>query len=180
MAELTLPTARDWMSTDVMTFSPDDDLFEAMEQLLKHHFAAAPVVDEDGTVLGVLTEKDCLRVLTNLTYDNLVEGGKVREYQSAIRAICEPGMDLFRVVDLFLATNFPLLPVVEDDRLCGVVSRRDMLRGIRAFRKELDRVQAQLEKEAGHQADRPRTIESMQRTVANQTREQLVRLFTRR
>jgi Sec-independent protein translocase protein TatA len=55
-----------------------------------------------------------------------------------------------------------------------------MLRGIRAFRKEIDRVQAQLEKEAGHQADRPRTIESMQRTVANQTREQLVRLFTRR
>lgn len=178
--DVALPTARDWMSTRVLTFSPDDELFDAIDELLKHSFAAAPVVDEDSHLLGMLTEKDCLRVLSNLAYDNDVEGGAVRDYQSAIRVIVEPEMDLFRVAEMFLGTNFPLLPVVEGGRLCGVISRRDMLRGVRAFRGQLDRKKAAHEETAGRQADRPRTIEGMQRTVGSQSRGQLVRLFTRR
>ncbi len=177
--DVALPTARDWMSSRVLTFTPDDELFDAIDELLKHSFAAAPVVDEDNCLLGMLTEKDCLRVLSNLAYDNDFEGGAVRDYLSAIRVIVEPEMDLFRVAEMFLGTNFPLLPVVKSGKLCGVISRRDMLRGVRAFRSELDRKQAEHEQIAGRQADRPRTIENMQRTVANQSRDQLVRLFTR-
>lgn len=178
--DVALPTARDWMSTSVLTFSPEDELFDAIELLLKNSFAAAPVVDEDNCILGMLTEKDCLRVLSNLAYDNDLEGGYVKDYQSAIRVIVAPEMDLFRVAEMFLGTNFPLLPVVEGGKLCGVISRRDMLRGVRAFRSELDRRQRDQETSAGHQADRPKTIETMQRTVASQSRDQLVRLFTRR
>ncbi len=177
-----LPTARDWMSTSIMSFSPDMDLFAAIDELLKYSFAAAPVIDQEDCLLGMLTEKDCLRVLSRVAYDDDFGGEfvRVRDFHSAVRVIAEPDMDLFRVSELFLSTNFPLLPVVEENRLCGVISRRDMLRGIRAFRRDLARRQAQQEQEAGHQADRPRSIESMQRTVAGRTREQLVRLFARR
>lgn len=179
MTEVTIPTAGDCMTTEVMTFRPDDDLFTAIELLLDNHFAAAPVIDEDRHVLGMLTEKDCLRVLSNVAYDNDLVGGKVEEFQSVIRAVCSPEMDLFRVSDLFLSTNFPLLPVLEDNRLVGVVSRRDMLRGAKALRDMLDREQSALEAVAGQQADRPRSIESMQRAAASQSRDQLVRLFRR-
>ena len=178
--DVALPTARDWMSTRVLTFSPDDDLFDAIDQLLENSFAAAPVVDEDKCLLGMLTEKDCLRLLSHLAYDNDFDSGKVQDYHSAIRVIVEPHMDLFAVAEMFLSTNFPLLPVVEKGKLCGVISRRDMLRGVRAFRNSLLRKQGQAELHAGHQADRPRSIETMQRIVANQSRDQLVRLFARR
>ncbi len=179
MTDVAIPTAADWMSTNVLTFSPDDDLFDAMNQLLANHFAAAPVVDEQRCLLGVLTEKDCLRVLSHLAYENDQKGGRVSDYQSPPRVICEPGMDLFRVTEMFLSTNFPLLAVVEKGKLCGVISRRDALRGVRELRREIDRVRSKLEQTAGHQSDRPRSIESMQRTAANQSRDQLARLFTR-
>lgn len=180
MTEVVLPTAGDWMSKDILTFRPDDDLFAAIDQLLDNSFAAAPVVDEEESLVGMLTEKDCLRVLSNVAYDNDLDGGRVREFHSAIRAVASSSMDLFRVTDLFLSTNFPLLPVVDETRLVGVVSRRDLLRGVRWFREQLNQKQGDFERQAGHQSDRPRSIESMQRSFAENSRDQLVRLFRRR
>ncbi len=180
MYDVELPTARDCMTSTVLSLNPEQDVFDAMAQLLKHHFAAAPVVDKDRRVLGMLTEKDCLRILSNFAYDDDLEGGKVSDYQSPLHQTCEPGMDLFGVVDRFLSTNFPLLPVVENGKLVGVISRRDTLRGIQEMRRRLDLARVKLEKAAGRQADRPRSIESMQRTAANRTKEQLARLMGRK
>lgn len=180
MTGVALPTIRDWMIPSPFTLSPEQDLFAAIELLLRHELAAAPVVDRDDNLLGMLTEKDCLRVLSNLVYDeDLLEGGKVGDFQSAIRMVCEPSMDIFRAVEMFLATNFPILPVVDQGRLCGLISRLRMLQGIQTFRREIAKARGERENVAGRQADRPRTIESMQKTVANQSKEQLVRLFGR-
>lgn len=179
MLDVPLPTARDCMTASVLTFAPDQDLFEAIAQLLKHSFAAAPVVDGDERLVGMLTEKDCLRVLSNVAYDEDLEGGKVRDYQSPIRIVCEPGMDIFGVADRFLACNFPLLPVVEGDKLVGVISRRDTLRGVQALRDRLDRAHQKFQEVAGRQADRPRSIEGLQQAAANTSKAQLTNLMRR-
>lgn len=180
MKDVALPTARDCMSSRVLTFSPDQELFAAIAQLLNHHFAAAPVVDEEGRLTGMLTEKDCLRVLSNLTYEQDFSGGTVRDYQSPIRITCDPDMDVFRVTERFLACNFPLLPVVEDDRLVGVISRRDTLRGVEKLRDVIARTKQQFESSAGAQMNRPRSIESLQRAAAGSSTEQLVGLMGRK
>ncbi|MEM7356515.1 MAG: CBS domain-containing protein [Acidobacteriota bacterium] len=180
MYDVVLPTASDCMTTTVLTFSPEDDLFESMAKLLENHFAAAPVVDDNGQVLGILTEKDCLRSLSNIAYDDDLEGGTVRDFQSEVKVSCQPNMDIFGVSNHFLATNFPLLPVIDNDKLVGVISRRDTLRGVQELRRRLDQARRRLEETAGHQADRPRGIESMQRSAASQSPEQLVRLMGRK
>jgi CBS domain-containing protein len=177
MYDVELPTARDCMTSNVVAFTPEDDLLEAISSLLGHHFAAAPVIDKDGNLVGMLTEKDCLRITSNFAYDEDLEGGKVRDYQSAIRVTCEPAMDIFGVADRFLSTNFPLLPVCDEGRLVGVISRRDTLRGVQQLRQRIDQARQRFEQSAGRQADRPSGIEHMQRIVANRTKEQLVRLM---
>ncbi|MEM7584625.1 MAG: CBS domain-containing protein [Acidobacteriota bacterium] len=179
MYDVDLPTARDCMTANVLTFSPEDDLFEAMGHLLANHFAAAPVVDDDDKVLGILTEKDCLRCLSNFAYEDF-EGGTVNEFQSPVAMSCEPAMDIFGVSDRFLSTNYPLLPVIEDDKLVGVISRRDTLRGVQELRRRLDQARRKMEESAGHQTDRPRSIESLQRSAANQSPEQLARIMGRK
>lgn len=179
MLDVPLPTARDCMTARVLTFTPGQDLFEAMAQLLKHSFAAAPVIDEDGRLVGMLTEKDCLRVLSNIAYDEDLEGGKVSDYQSPIRLVCEPAMDIFGVADRFLACNFPLLPVVEGEKLVGVISRRDTLRGVQALRNRIEQANRKFQEMAGHQADRPRSIEHMQRAAASSSKAQLANLLRR-
>ncbi len=180
MYDVNIPTARDLMTSRALTFSPEDDIFEAMAQLLERHFAAAPVVDGDNRVLGMLTEKDCLRILSNLAYDDDFEGGSVSDFLSPKCLACRPDMDVFAVSNAFLECNFPLLPVVENDRLVGVISRRDTLRGVQELRQRLDLERRKLEEAAGHQADRPVGIESMQKSAASQSREQLVRVMGRK
>lgn len=179
MPEFALPSARDLMSSTDCLLRPDMDLLDAIDTLLRYRASAAPVVSEAGALLGMLTEKDCLRILSRLTYESPGSPGAVEEFQSPITTVCEPDMDLFRVAALFLDNNFPVLPVEEDGKLIGTISRQNMLTGIQALRDSVVRMQKQFELEAGRQADRPRGIEQMQRKAASWSPDQLVRVFGR-
>lgn len=179
--DFAIPTARDWTKASPFDLKPGDDLFDALERLAKHNAAAAPVIDDEGNLLGMLTEKDCLRVLSTVAYDGDMKEGNVGDFMSSVRVVVRPEMDLFGVAEQFLATNFPLLPVVEGEKLVGLISRQSMLNGILTLRERLFRGLARAEAEAGRQADRPRSIESMQRVFARAgNRDQLVRLVGRR
>ena len=52
---------RDYMTTDLVTFSPEMDLFRAIDRLLAHRISGAPVLDADGHLVGLLSEGDCLK-----------------------------------------------------------------------------------------------------------------------
>ncbi|MEM9555887.1 MAG: CBS domain-containing protein [Acidobacteriota bacterium] len=178
MAELRLPMARDFMVSPPAILSPETYLLEAIDRLVEVNVGAAPVVDADGCLRGMLTEKDCLRILSSLTYD-AGQDGQVADYLSPVARPCEPSMDIFRVAELFLQNNFPVLPVEENGSLCGVISRAALLRGIQTLRTRLEREHSSFESVAGRQADRPRDIAARQRAAADATPEQLVRLFRR-
>ena len=75
-------TAADIMTKKVVTLSPDDDIYTAMRTLLKKKISGAPVVDGDGTVVGVLSEKDCLKVMSAVAFDG-VPGGPVTVYMTS-------------------------------------------------------------------------------------------------
>ena len=78
-----MPTrkAADIMTRSVVTLSPDMDVYGALQRLLKKKISGAPVVDLDGHLVGVLSEKDCLKVLTGEALDGLPEG-KVSDYMT--------------------------------------------------------------------------------------------------
>lgn len=179
MPDLSLPSARHWMASPQCILKPSDRVLDAIDRLVEFGIAAAPVVD-DGQLVGMLTEKDCLRILTSITYEHGWELGLVADYQSPIVAVCEPDMDLFQVAELFLQNNFPVLPVAERRTLLGTISRKAMMKGIQALRQNLERTKKSFEEKAGRQADRPRGIENMQRAAADHSRQQLVQLFKRK
>ena len=119
-------TARDLMSRSLVTLKPDMDLEQAIDVLLKNKVSGAAVVGSEGEVLGVLSEKDCLRIFASGAYNSL-PNTYVRDYMSKNVTTVAPDADLFRVADLFLKNSFRRLPVVEDGVLIGQVSRRDVL-----------------------------------------------------
>ena len=171
-------TARDVMSTWVFTLAPETDVYKAIDTLVAKHAPGAPVVDESNRLVGVLTEKDCLRVLTGSAYSNL-SGGHVRDYMSPAGVTVTPNMDLFSVAQIFLSTNSPSLPVLEGGKLVGTISRQDMLLGIQSLQRavQMDRVRENRQRKAMQD---PRTISEMQRLVASQKREQLAAILSYR
>ena len=117
---------REFMATRLVTLTPDMDIFTAMRLLLQHRVSGAPVIDKDQHLLGILSERDCLRVFASGAYYKEA-GGCVADYMSKVLETVGPDDELFQVADVLLANSFRRLPVVEDGKLVGQVSRRDVL-----------------------------------------------------
>ena len=115
------------MARSEATLSPDMDIYRAMKQLLKSRLTGAPVVDDDGMLLGMLTERDCLQVLVAGELDGL-PGGKVSDYMSTPAESIWLTSSLYDIVHIVLTKAFRKLPVVDDHgRVIGQASRRDTL-----------------------------------------------------
>lgn len=126
-----VPTVKEIMANKVVALSPDMSIQDAISVLLKNRISGAPVVDEDNKLVGVLSEKDCLRIFANGAF-NVLPGGLVSQYMSTELATVNTGTDLFTVADMLLKRPFRRLPVVDSEgRLSGQVSRRDVLAGTR-------------------------------------------------
>ncbi|MCP4804944.1 MAG: CBS domain-containing protein [Proteobacteria bacterium] len=127
------PSVRQFMDTDVPTLSASTDIHAAVVFLLDHHVTGAPVLDEAGVVVGILTEKDCLRLLTLGTENGQPVRGSVGDFMTANPVTVSPDMNVYYVAGLFLHHAFRRLPVVQGKKLVGAITRFDVLRAIRAL-----------------------------------------------
>ncbi len=165
-----IPVVRDWMAPPSMTIRPEEDMASAIQLLAGDQFAAIPVVDDDNTVIGLLSEKDCLRAISRWTYEG-VAGGKVRDYMSPVRSAISPDMDLLGVAGKFLENNFACLPVMDGKELVGRIHRHHVLDAFLRW------IASQSGAGEGADAERPSSIEQMQKVIASHNKDQRVGRF---
>ncbi len=129
---MSFPTVEKFMASDEVTLSPEQTIDEAINIILDHKLTGAPVLDKDRAIVGMLTEKDCLRLIVDSAYNNLPHHDKtVADYMSVMVKTVTLDHDILDVANEFLTTNFRKFPVVHDGKLVGQVSRRDILRAMR-------------------------------------------------
>jgi len=126
-----LPVVRDHMDRHVATLRPDTDILDAVGFLLEQHVTGAPVVDRANRLVGILTEKDCLRLVAAGVGGD-VPRGTVSHFMTPDPETIPPDMDVYYAAGLFLARDFRRFPVVEDGKLVGTITRFDILRAIQA------------------------------------------------
>ena len=122
------PRARDFMVSKLTTLSPDMDVFDAIEMLLKNRISGAPVLGADGEFLGVFSEKNSMQVLISAAYEQLPTARVDAFMNRDLGRVISPDADLFNVAELFQKTHFRRLEVLDKDRLLGQISRRDVLK----------------------------------------------------
>lgn len=120
---------KDYMARTLVTFTPDMDVLDAVHQLVEHRIAGAPVVNRAGSLVGVLSELDCLRVTLNAGYHGNW-GGPVSEFMSEDVRTVDAHMSIIDLAEMFLDSGFRRFPVVDGNRLVGQISRRDVLRAL--------------------------------------------------
>lgn len=128
------PTVGDFMTTDLWTLSPQVSIYEAVDFLVKHGISGAPVIDDRGKLAGVITEKDCLGLLAKGANHQRPDG-TVEDFMTQKVETVPPRMDIYFAAGLFLAKPYRRFPVVEGERLVGIISRRDVLKAIQAMAK---------------------------------------------
>jgi CBS domain-containing protein len=97
-----------------------------MRILIEHRVSGAPVVDARGNLLGVLTQRDCLRVAYAASYHQ-EPTGTVALYMSQPVETIPADLELVEMIGAFLRSPHRRFPVLEDNRVVGIVSRRDVL-----------------------------------------------------
>lgn len=170
-----IPIVRKYMKKASRTFHVDDKMREAMAALARSSFTAIPVIDDDGLVVGLLTEKDVVRTIIQWAYDQRAGGG-VGNYMSKLEVMVTPDMDLLTAARAFLECNFSCLPVMDGDRIAGRLIRHDVLKGIEKWATQINKErESRLTTTPGH--ERPTAIEELQKIASSHSRDELSQIF---
>jgi CBS domain-containing protein len=147
----------DVMTSDVVTLRRSVPFKDAVACMIDAQVSGVPVVDEEGRVIGMVTEADLmpkevfdvghrrthgLGDLTGRAFAGKARGRTVGEVMTTTVHTVSPTDDLRVATRRMLEHNVKRLPVVDDGHLVGIVSRRDVLR---VFALPDDELQAQIE-----------------------------------
>ncbi len=126
-----LPRISKYMDTVVPTLDPETRVLKAVDFLLDHEVTGAPVVDSGGTLVGIITETDLLKLVTEGIGGEPPTGATVAEFMTTDVITVPPTVDIYYVAGMFLANKFRRLPVVDGGEIVGAITRYDLLRVIR-------------------------------------------------
>lgn len=118
----------DYMTRKLVTFSPEQSILEVMEAFAKHHISGGPVMDDNGFLVGIISEADCMKQISESRYFNLpILDKSVERYMSKDVETIPYDMSIFDAAGVFDKHNRRRLPVMKKDLLVGQISRKDIV-----------------------------------------------------
>lgn len=108
-----------------LTIPPNANIDEASEMLRENYIGAIVVADPSGTVAGIISERDIAVALPQ--YGGALGETLVSEIMTVDVVFCTPEMSVKQVLDLMVTNGIRHLPVLDGDRLSGVISLRDVV-----------------------------------------------------
>ena len=116
-----------YMSTDLVVFNPEQSILEVMELLIKHRISGGPVV-ENGKLVGIISEADCMKHISESRYFNLpIFDKSVENHMTKEVETIPHDLNIFDAASHFHKSNRRRLPVMENGRLVGQISRKDVV-----------------------------------------------------
>lgn len=124
---------KDYMAKKLVTLQRRTNVVEAMAVLLDKGISGVPVVDDDGQLVGVLSEVDIMQIIVQDSYYD-ESMGIVGDYMRAPVDTVSAELDIYAVAKMFIEQKRRRFPVVNGDgKLVGQISRRDVLRAMENF-----------------------------------------------
>ncbi len=121
-----------FMARRITTFRPNQNVFQVIDQLIGNRISGGPVVDENNKLIGIISEKDCLHTIIKSSYHTDM-GALVSDLMTRNVATVDVNESIHTVAQKFLKCSYRRFPVLEDGKLVGQVSRRDILRAIKTI-----------------------------------------------
>jgi predicted transcriptional regulator len=131
--KLQAPSVTEYMVTKLITFKPETEISEVINSFLDNRITGAAVLNDNKDVVGLIDDKDCLKVLiAGGYYNHPVEKDTVSSYMTDVMKTISIHDSIVDVANIFLQTKFKRLLVMDDNnKLVGQISRRDILRAIK-------------------------------------------------
>ncbi len=118
----------DYMTKKLISFHKDDSLQYALETLVRNEITGAPVLDDDGSLIGMISETDFVKCLSDSRYFNMPWGNeKLTKYMSTTIETISASANIFDAMDQFNKSTKKRFPVLQGGKLVGQISQHDVL-----------------------------------------------------
>jgi CBS domain-containing protein len=128
-------TVKDYMSTKLITFKPDQRIEQVIDTLIKYRISGAPVVNDKNELIGVISEGDCIKHISESRYYNMpMENKTIADHMVKNVETIDGNMNIFDAANKFLEAKRRRFPIVENGKLVGQISQKDILKAALALR----------------------------------------------
>ena len=119
---------KDVMSKNLILFRPKETIHDVMIAFIKYKISGGPVVDKYGELMGIISEADCMKEISESRYFNMpILDKTVYHFMTKNVETIEASTSIFDAASLFSKTNRRRFPVIDKKRLVGQVSRKDIV-----------------------------------------------------
>jgi len=128
-ADQTQLRVSDYMTKNLITFRPEQSVDEVIESLIMNKISGGPVVNANNELVGIISEGDCLKQISESRYYNMpmaqdnVEKRMVKNVDTM-----DGNMNIFDAANMFLESKHRRFPILEKGKLVGQISQKDILK----------------------------------------------------
>ena len=121
-------TVSDIMTTQLVLFKKEQSVHDVMKAFIKYRISGGPVIDDKGALIGVISEADCMKEISDSRYFNMpILDKSVGHFMTEKVDTLESTMSVFDAASKFYKSSRRRYPVLEKGRLVGQVSRKDIV-----------------------------------------------------
>ena len=119
---------KDYMSKEVITFNKSDSIFEAKRIMLEKKISGAPIINKSGKLIGIISESDLMKQIVDSKYYNMpMSKTTISKYMTKNVDFISPNETIFDVAEKFLRLKRKRFPVMESNKILGIISRVDII-----------------------------------------------------
>ncbi|MDC1217236.1 CBS domain-containing protein [Flavobacteriaceae bacterium] len=121
-------TVSDIMTHNLIVFKPQDTIHEVMTAFIKYRISGGPVLNDQGDLVGVISEADCMKEISDSRYFNMpILDKSVSHFMTKEVDTIQSNLSVFDAAALFSKSSRRRYPVMDENRLVGQVSRKDIV-----------------------------------------------------
>ena len=118
----------DIMCRNLILFSPDQSIHDVMKLFIKNRISGGPVVDTAGNIIGIISEADCMKEISESRYFNMpILDKTVNHFMTSPVDTIDASLSIFEAASMFSKSTRRRYPVVDKNRLVGQLSRKDIV-----------------------------------------------------
>ena len=125
--------AKDIMTENTITVREDIPIYEAVELIVKYGISGMPVLKDDMSLVGIVSEKDLIR----LFYGKEGENKTVGDFMTQPAVHFDEDESLLDICDFLMKNIFRRVPITSKEKLVGIISIKDILEYILELRREI-------------------------------------------
>ena len=116
------------MKRNLVVFSPNDSIFEVMKKFVKHKISGGPVLNKNRKIVGVISEADCMKEISDSRYFNMpILDKRVKNFMQKNVDTINSSTSIFDAASRFYNSSRRRFPVIENQKLVGQISRKDIV-----------------------------------------------------